>query len=113
LSVTATAKYDSFLTCIRPQIWQQGPAHLFGRAESATTLHGSVEVLVPLTVARTNLGKLRQGYGAAILTKIVTDFHFKVCAKVCADGNGRLGVARKLLKILVPASRFELLTPRV
>jgi hypothetical protein len=30
-----------------------------------------------------------------------------------ADGNGRLGVARKLLKILVPASRFELLTPRV
>ncbi len=41
------------------------------------------------------------------------DFAFKVCAKVCADENGRLSVARKLLQILVPASRFELLTPRV
>lgn len=40
-------------------------------------------------------------------------FDFNVCAKVCADENGRLGVARKLLKVLVPASRFELLTPRV
>jgi hypothetical protein len=40
-------------------------------------------------------------------------FEFNVCAKVCADQNGRLGVARKLLKILVPATRFELVTPRV
>ncbi len=30
---------------------------------------------------------------------IVLDF--KVCAKVCADENGRLGVARKLLKNMV------------
>ncbi len=43
----------------------------------------------------------------------MTDPDFKVCAKVCACQNGRLGVARKLLKKLVPASRFELLTPRV
>lgn len=40
-------------------------------------------------------------------------FQIKVCAKVCADENGRLSVARKLLKILVPARRLELLTPRV
>jgi hypothetical protein len=40
-------------------------------------------------------------------------FTIKVCAKVCADQNGRLHVARKLLNLLVPASRFELLTPRV
>ncbi len=38
---------------------------------------------------------------------IVFDFN------VCAGQNGRLGVARDLLKILVPARRFELLTPRV
>lgn len=43
----------------------------------------------------------------------MTDLDFKVCAKVCAGQNGRLGAARKLLKILVPARRFELLTPRV
>ena len=43
----------------------------------------------------------------------MTDLNFKVCAKVCAGQNGRLGVARKLLEVLVPASRFELLTPRV
>ena len=43
----------------------------------------------------------------------MTDLNFNVCAKVCADQNGRLGVARKLLKNMVPASRFELLTPRV
>ncbi len=43
----------------------------------------------------------------------MTDLDFKVCAKVCAGQNGRLDAARKLLKILVPASRFELLTPRV
>ena len=42
---------------------------------------------------------------------IISDFN--VCAKVYAGQNGRLGVARNLLKILVPASRFELLTPRV
>jgi hypothetical protein len=40
-------------------------------------------------------------------------FDFNVCANVCADENGRLSVARNLLIILVPASRFELLTPRV
>ena len=33
--------------------------------------------------------------------------------KVCASQNGRLGAARNLLKNMVPASRFELLTPRV
>jgi hypothetical protein len=38
---------------------------------------------------------------------IVFDF------KVCAEQNGRLGVARKVLIILVPATRFELVTPRV
>jgi hypothetical protein len=43
----------------------------------------------------------------------MTDPDFKVCAKVCAEQNGRLGVARKLLKNLVPATRFELVTPRV
>jgi hypothetical protein len=43
----------------------------------------------------------------------MTDPDFKVCAKMCAEQNGRLGAARKLLKILVPARRFELLTPRV
>ena len=43
----------------------------------------------------------------------MTDLDFKVCAKVCAGQNGRLGVARKLLKILVPANGFEPLTPRV
>jgi hypothetical protein len=29
-------------------------------------------------------------------------FDFSVCAKVCADENGRLSVARKLLKIWCP-----------
>ena len=43
----------------------------------------------------------------------MTDPDFKVCAKVCAQQNGRLGVARSLLKNMVPARRFELLTPRV
>ncbi len=46
----------------------------------------------------------------------MTDPDFKVCAKVCAGQNGRPNnqkVARKLLKNMVPASRFELLTPRV
>ena len=43
----------------------------------------------------------------------MTDLDFKVCAKVCVEDNGRLGAARKLLKNMVPASRFELLTPRV
>ena len=33
--------------------------------------------------------------------------------KVCAGQNGRLGVARKLWKNMVPATRFELVTPRV
>ena len=28
----------------------------------------------------------------------MTDLDFNVCAKVCAGQNGRLGVARKLLK---------------
>ena len=39
----------------------------------------------------------------------MTDLDFKVCAKQ----NGRQNVARQLLRMLVPASRFELLTPRV
>ena len=43
----------------------------------------------------------------------MTDLDPNVCAKVCADENGRSSIARKLLNILVPASRFELLTPRV
>ena len=43
----------------------------------------------------------------------MTDLEFKVCAKVCAGKNGRLSVARKLLKNMVPATRFELVTPRV
>ena len=32
--------------------------------------------------------------------------------KGCADQNGRSGIAHKLLKMLVPASRLELPTPR-
>lgn len=43
----------------------------------------------------------------------MTDLDFKVCAKACADQNGRLGVARRLLENLVPANGFEPLTPRV
>ena len=43
----------------------------------------------------------------------MTDLDFKVCAKVCAEQNGRLVAARKLLKNMVPATRFELVTPRV
>ncbi|MDX6712383.1 MAG: hypothetical protein QOH96_3399 [Blastocatellia bacterium] len=33
--------------------------------------------------------------------------------EVCANENGRLGAARKSLKIMVPANGFEPLTPRV
>ena len=47
----------------------------------------------------------------------MTHLEFKVCAKVCAGQNGRRqllnGPPVKLLKNMVPASRFELLTPRV
>ena len=32
----------------------------------------------------------------------MTDPDFKVCAKVCAEQNGRLGAARKLLKTWCP-----------
>jgi hypothetical protein len=52
-------------------------------------------------------------FGKASFSKIVIVFHFNECSEVCARGNGRLGVARKVLKMLVPARRFELLTPRV
>jgi hypothetical protein len=44
---------------------------------------------------------VRQKSGSS-LNKILIVFRSNVCAKVCAGQNGRLGVARKLLKIWCP-----------